>query len=209
MQKMMLRKIFLAVGEQLLLTLCALVVPVVCLIDYNSKLEFSLTEILQEISLLFPIVVFAYAARRYLHYRGFYLLVSAFFGCMLIREWDAFFDYVVHGFWVFPAVILAIIAVTSTILFYREQVLPAMFDFIRCRSFHCICFGLVTVLVFSRIFGSGSLLWKDILGPAYSSSFKSVLQEGLELFGYIFILYGSILFLRESSLRFKDKALSA
>ena len=46
-------------------------------------------------------------------------------------------------------------------------------------------------IVFSRLFGTGSL-WKDI-ATVDSRIVKTVVQEGLELFGYALILIGSIL----------------
>jgi hypothetical protein len=47
------------------------------------------------------------------------------------------------------------------------------------------------VLVFSRVFGTGSL-WRAIMLDEYQNLYKSVIQEGLELFGYLLIAYGTV-----------------
>jgi hypothetical protein len=45
--------------------------------------------------------------------------------------------------------------------------------------------------------GSGEMFWKHIInGPDYQVV-KTAVQEGLELFGYLFICYGSVVFWRD------------
>ena len=56
-----------------------------------------------------------------------------------------------------------------------------------------IFIGLLIIIVFSRAFGTGSL-WHDIMGDDYDTLYKNIIQEGLELFGYGLVLYGSMLF---------------
>jgi hypothetical protein len=67
-----------------------------------------------------------------------------------------------------------------------------MLDHMDSKNFVHITLGLILILIFSRIFGSGQL-WRDIMGDDYSIIYKTVIQEGIELLGYIFVLYGSIL----------------
>ena len=59
------------------------------------------------------------------------------------------------------------------------------------RAYFYLLVGLVIVLVFSRVFGSGNLLWDYVMAGAYTHGFKTTLQEGLELFGYVFIAVGA------------------
>ncbi len=56
----------------------------------------------------------------------------------------------------------------------------------------------------SRTFGSGNLLWHAILEED-SSRAKTVVQEGLELMGYAFIFYGSLVFLHRDFVSFLYK----
>ena len=55
---------------------------------------------------------------------------------------------------------------------------------------------LLIVLVFSRVFGS-HLLWRELMGGDYDWAYKAIIQEALELSGYILIAYGSWLAYRE------------
>jgi hypothetical protein len=73
-----------------------------------------------------------------------------------------------------------------------------MADFIGSRPYFYIQFGLVTLLIFSRTFGSSRLLWNTILDPKAAFELKSALQEGLELFGYVFITHGAFAFVAQS-----------
>jgi hypothetical protein len=70
-----------------------------------------------------------------------------------------------------------------------------MADFVDTKPYFYTMVGLIFVLVFSRVFGSRTLLWGPAMGPEYSGTFRNILQEGLELLGYVFIAYGSGLLL--------------
>jgi len=52
------------------------------------------------------------------------------------------------------------------------------------------------VIVFSRIIGSNSL-WRELMGGDYQWAYKTIIQEALELSGYVLIAYGSWLAYRE------------
>jgi hypothetical protein len=51
------------------------------------------------------------------------------------------------------------------------------------------------LVLVAGVFGNGSLLWSHVMNSDYEQIFKDALQEGLELFGYVFIAYGSARFL--------------
>lgn len=184
-----------AVMQFLLLSLFILVVPLFVAIDAlvlaQGVSERSLTEIAQEVLLFSAVVLFGASAWQRPEARGFMTLVAGFFLCMLIRELDVFFDAVHHGFWVWPASFVAI----GTILFAKSRcgtVLVPMAAYVRTNSYTFLVVG-VLALIFSRTFGSGKLLWHPIMGASYTPLFKAALQEGIELFGYVFIFYGSLL----------------
>lgn len=159
------------------------------LIQGNS--EFSLTEIAQELSILCSAVLIGFSAKLDVQARGFFVLVAGLFVTMLIREADALFNNIQHGFWIYPALFVSL----SSIIYARKcggTVKKPMLEHMGSRNFVYISLGLIIILIFSRIFGS-SLLWRDVMGDDYSMVYKTVIQEGIELLGYIFVLYGSIL----------------
>ncbi|MCF7353702.1 hypothetical protein [Vibrio sp. CK2-1] len=156
--------------------------------------ETSLTEYFQEIILLLSSLSFAYTAYKEPSTRHFCTLVAGFFGCMFIRELDGLFDQIFHGFWVVPALILA---VTCTIFASRniKQTIHTFSHFTQSRHFFSLCIGMALLLVFSRLFGMGHF-WQGILGPEYNRIIKRVAEEGLEVLGYTVIFYSSLGYLQ-------------
>ena len=69
---------------------------------------------------------------------------------------------------------------------------PLVYYF-QTSPFAYITIGLMIVLLFSRIFGSG-FVWREIMADNYATVYKAIIQEGVELLGYTFIFYRSILF---------------
>lgn len=180
-----------------LLTLTALVLLSVFIVRIDDGLlqqgrsEYSITEFTQAGFILVSAILFGLSAKYDKQSRGFFVLVMGLFATMLIRESDAFFDLIFHGFWIYPA-----LAVSLAAVFYARTcpgtVKYPMLKHMESKEFVYINLGLIIILVFSRTFGSGTL-WRDIMGADYSSVYKSVIQEGIELFGYTVVLYGSIL----------------
>lgn len=195
-------KIGKAIGEVAILVVLTTIAPVAVAIDLryfrNEVGEFSVTEIVQTVLLLTSVIVFWSAARQRPQSRGFLILVAGFLSCMLIREQDSWLDYVFHGFWFWPAIFVAGASITYACMLCRQTVLGPMSAFIDTKPYFYLVFGLLVVLVFSRLFGSGALLWKHAMMADYSSTYKSAVQEGLELFGYVFVAFGSILFARRN-----------
>lgn len=154
--------------------------------------ETALTEMTQEALLAVSAVCFGWLARQFPQQRGFYILVAGFFSTMLIRELDALFDLIRHGFWVYPAT-LTVLASILTAARFKETTLEAFASFLRTPQSNTIIYGLVIVLVFSRLFGMGTL-WHGVMGSDYLYIVKSVVEEGTELLGYGFIVCGSLSF---------------
>lgn len=202
-------KIITGIKDLFLLTLLTLAAPLVIAIDvliigFKGIPETSVTELMQEFLLFISTVLFGTRALRMPKSRGFLVLVSGFFACLFIRELDAYFDKIHHGFWLWPALSIAVAAIIFA-LFYRKTIARPMADFIGTKSYYHLLFGLIILLVLSRVLGSGTLLWKPVMGEAYDYAFKSTLQEGLELFGYMLIAYGSFLFYRQSKCTENDE----
>ena len=189
-------KVLFSVTELLILAGLMSAVPFIVMIDITvigeGPKEISLTEFTQEALILSSALLFFVGARRRPKYSGFLVLVGGFFGCMCIRECSDLFYSISRNFWVFPAILLAAIALLYAIRF-RGTILSTMVVFFRERFFVYILIGLLVVLVFSRTFGSGDI-WKELMGDNYDWMYKATVQEGLELLGYMLIAYGSVLF---------------
>lgn len=151
--------------------------------------ELSLTEIGQEVILLAISLIFWWCSRRPGH-SGFGLLVAGFFGCMLIRELDALFDHIFHGFWVLPAVALAGFCIFRAWK-SRNEVLARLAEFARTPAFGTMATGLVVILVFSRLFGT-TALWHHIFASEYTKVAKKAVEEGTELLGYTICLASAL-----------------
>lgn len=198
-----LKSIKKAVILYLFLVLAMLWVPAAVYLDVvvlkHGMPEFGVTEISQELSLLVITLLFYWMAIRLSHQRGFLLLVAGLFLSMLIRELDNIFDLIEHGFWKYPVTGVVLISFMLAGIF-RSTILPAMVEASRSHPFAYILTGLAVVLFFSRVFGTGSL-WTAVLdsgaGVMAPALVKNSVQEGLELLGYLIILYGSVLFARQ------------
>ncbi|CEO41603.1 hypothetical protein C0Z01_14725 [Photobacterium kishitanii] len=157
----------------------------------NNIPEQSLTEYTQELLLFGCSISFAYLGMTQALYRRCAFLIAGFFSCMLIRELDLFFDQLVfHGFWVYPASIIAFITVIYASQ-EREQTLSALAEFMKNNYFPILCLGLGITLVYSRLFGMGSM-WHQVLGHDYHRIVKNIAEESSELLGYVLMFYASI-----------------
>jgi hypothetical protein len=183
-------KVFLALVATTSIVPLFLYIDIVVLDDGVS--EYSLTEISQETLLLVSSFLFFFAAYRQPRLRGLFALIGGLLACMFVRELDFLFDMIFHGSWLFAAIptAAASIAVAG---FNRRTVLLPMAEFTKKQSCFLLVIGLLIVLTFSRLFGSGRLIWGPILGANYKVAFKAAVQEGLELFGYMFIFFGACL----------------
>lgn len=194
------RVIYRALVRFLLLVAAMLWVPVAVILDVvvigHGMPEHGVTEISQELLLLFSVVTFGLLAIRRAQNRGFMILVSGFLLCMFIRELDFLFDGIRHGFWKY--IVLGVITLTLLLaLIWRQSVVPAMAAATRSVAFSYILTGLAIVLFFSRVFGTGTL-WEMVLDDAlYTPLIKNSVQEGTELLGYVLIGWGALQYYRE------------
>ena len=70
------------------------------------------------------------------------------------------------------------------------HLLSSVWNFSQSNAYFNILVGLVIILIFCRLFGSGTL-WKEVMNDDYHHIYKTIIQEGLELFGYVFLFIGS------------------
>jgi len=155
----------------------------------NNLSERSLTELFQQLLLLASTGIFIWSAGKVEKSRTLFILIAGFFACMFLRELDHYFDMIVHGFWLYPTVLLASLVITYAVK-HNENVVSSVRVFSQTNAYFNILVGLVVIMVFSRLFGSGTL-WKDVMNTDYHHIYKTIIQEGLELFGYVFLFIGS------------------
>ncbi len=158
----------------------------------NGLTEKSLTEFSQQLLLLLSAALFFYAGKKANDARPFNVFMGSMFTTMLVRECDVYFDVIQHGSWVYPATALILFTLVYTFK-NKTHFFTALRSYFSTRSYIFVLIGFLLVIVFSRTFGSGNIIWKPLMGSDYHVIYKSAMQEGLELFGYLFILYGSVL----------------
>lgn len=149
----------------------------------------SYTENLQETLLLFSSIIFIYLAKKK-NARGL-LLVAGFFACMFIREWDAVFDELFHGAWKYIAIPTAIGFTYFALREGLQKVWDDLAEFMGSKSYDIIVAGLIIVLVVSRFLGNRAV-WMLMSGPDFKYVFKTFIEEGVELLGYMVIFAGAV-----------------
>ena len=193
------RRLAVALADWVLLAMGALIACLCAAFDVlvlgDGIPEVSLTELLQVVLLLgFVVLLLARAVRRPRE-RGFLALFAGFCACMFVRELDGFLDSIRHGFWLWPALAAATGSAAYALTAGRDSIWEPMADFLESKAGFLTGMGLVLLLVFSRVFGS-SILWRDFMASELRGPFKSALQEGLEMLGYVYLAGGVFLHAR-------------
>ena len=150
----------------------------------NSFVEYGQEALLLATTTLFTIQA---AAKR----QGGLWLVAGFFGCMFIRELDAYFDMIVHGAWKYFALVVIAFVFFKAWRLGKENTIASLAAFMKTRAFVFIFIGLLIVLIYSRLFGMGEL-WKAIMGTDFNRTVKNVVEEGSELWGYALVFWGAV-----------------
>ena len=123
--------------------------------------------------------------------------MAGFFVCMWIREWDAVFDDIFHGAWKYIAIPTAIGFTFWALREGLQKVFDDLAEFMSSKSYDIIVAGLIIVLVVSRMLGSKAI-WMLMSGPDFKYVFKTFIEEGMELLGYMVIFAGSVRYYLES-----------
>lgn len=155
----------------------------------NGIKENSLTEISQEVILAIIVGLYLWQAKNPSR-RSAMTLIAAFFLCMLIREMDFLFDLLHHGAWVWFALVAAAIAIGYNAN-KASATMAQMVTFMRHPAYGMMLSGLLCVLIFSRLFGMNHL-WHNIMLEGYNRIVKDMVEEGVELFGYVLCFASTI-----------------
>lgn len=177
---------------------CLVSALLVCLdvvvLDCNCS-EGGVVEIVQSAVVLGIVFALAIVICRRPDLRGGVWLMFGFFLDILIREQDALLDHVYHGFWVCPALVVALVCIC--LAFRSHETLAASFAHVRAnRHFDLLALGLSMLLVFSRIFGN-KIIWKAVVGHDDFRVAKHVAEEGVELLGYMVLFLWVIMYGRD------------
>lgn len=155
----------------------------------NHLAEISMTEFSQSGFVFIAAINFFSKIKKEPESAGLFILISGFFGMVFFREADYYFDGISKSFWQIP-----VLAILITTLFYafkhKLTILEPLAKYQSTKAFTYTFIGVLITIVFSRLFGTGSL-WREIAVATDSSYIKTVIQEGLELLGYSLILMGS------------------
>ncbi|MDH6017382.1 hypothetical protein [Vibrio splendidus] len=152
--------------------------------------EVSATEMLQQLLLIVTSGSFAYLAIEKREVKHAALLISAFFAVLFIREMDFWFDKIVHGAWVVPALLVA-----GSAIFYAikngKRTIDQLALILASPHMNLLVTGVMLLLVFSRLFGMGSF-WHNVMGDDYVRVVKNIAEEGTELLAYCLIAFASL-----------------
>ncbi|MBP2168976.1 small-conductance mechanosensitive channel [Erwinia toletana] len=159
----------------------------------NALHETSFTEGAQELILAIIAASFFIAAIRHAEYRAGLQLIGGFYACMLIREMDFLFDEIRHGAWVWFALAVTAICLTYALL-HLQKCLRGLVHLLQHPAWNMMAAGLLTILVFSRLFGVNAL-WQHLMLDGYHRTVKNMAEEGSELLGYSFCLFASVRYL--------------
>lgn len=167
----------------------------------NDVSELSFVEVAQELFVLIIIILFSQFAWNNLQHRELGILIAGFFTCMLIRESDKFLDFIQHGFWFYLALLVAFCCIFFAFRKPKEAI-RQLAEYTQHPTFGIMLSGLITILVFSRLFGI-KYIWLSLLSDNPMREVKNIVEEGCELFGYALCLIASILYVKNPSVSTK------
>ncbi|MDO4938201.1 MAG: hypothetical protein Q4E62_09815 [Sutterellaceae bacterium] len=166
-------------------------------------------EVGQETLLAASALLFLICAPRFKAIEGGLWLIGGFFVTLLIRELDAWSDMLFHGCWKYMAAIW--LCALTAIIYKRnagKSVVPGLVHFIRHRAWYVMLFGVVLLLVYSRLYGM-KCLWELYAADQCAGwrNIKSFSEEAAELLAYMLIFWASSIYVFDL-LRKKSQALA-
>ncbi|MDW6094169.1 hypothetical protein [Vibrio rhizosphaerae] len=189
------KNILIDTGKLILAVLGASLLTMACLwLDYlygdHYIGENSVTEYVQQILLGIAAIAFYRVKASHENLRHAAILISGFFVVLSIRELDFLFDYIWHGFWVYPALFVTFCAIVYA-LRGKTQVFHEMAEILSVPNMRLLVCGVILLLSFSRLFGMGSF-WHMVMQDDYVRNVKNTIEEGTELLCYALIGYAAV-----------------
>ena len=166
----------------------------VTLTDTGKFGENSFTEWSQEIFILLSSILYFTLGRYDRSITGFTGMLSGIAFMAFIREFNNYFHTWFKGAWQL-FVLLALILTVIYVYRNRQTLVRPFYDFLGLPAFGVTLSGFITVMVFSRLFGRGTV-WRNILeveelfGP--TRWVKNAAEEGTELLGYALLFIGAL-----------------
>lgn len=154
--------------------------------------EFSFTEFSQSMVLGVSAVIMLVARKRFQVFPVGAMLVAMFLLASLIRENDYFLDFISHGFWKWPVLIMGICTLYYTFS-QRSALFTEMRLYFNTRAFGMFLSGFLATYVFSRLLGR-SIMWEAALGDHYIRIVKDAVEECSESLGYLLMFFSTIEF---------------
>ncbi|MDN6280672.1 MAG: hypothetical protein L0J45_06680 [Psychroflexus sp.] len=193
--------------------LYAIALLVICLIiikDFANAvvLEDEIIEITQEIFLVLAVLV-SLMATKFKGFKTFNYVMAGMLSVHFIREFDFWLNYNIYEYaWQILA-ILVFIPTVYLMLKKRQFFIDELFKLSKTYGFGIFLSGFLSLHIFSRLFGSKKI-WNWLMEPIYNENIAEVngekvislydfvfplktgVQEGVELFAYLWILIGII-----------------
>lgn len=145
--------------------------------------ENSITEILQEVFLLFGALICFFAAYKKQFLRPFLISTGVFLLICFFREFNNFFNNnLFRSSWQIP-VYATLIPYFIYAVKHFKKIIANLAIVAETYGFGLFISGLVIVFVFSRLYGLHGI-WQDLLGDNYIRDIKNISEEGIELLGY-------------------------
>lgn len=154
--------------------------------------EISFTEFSQSIILLLSTLIMLAARKRYQVFPVGAMIVAMFLLASLVRENDYFLDFITHGFWEWPVLVLGVGTLIYTFL-QRSALFAEMRLYFNTRAFGMFLAGVLATYVFSRLLGR-AVMWEAALGDHYLRVAKDAVEECSESLGYLLMLFSTIEF---------------
>ncbi|MDB2687221.1 hypothetical protein N9Y42_08405 [Mariniblastus sp.] len=159
--------------------------------------ENSGTELMQQSLLLMTSFTFFIVGFTSQSHKAIGALFGAGFMVLMYRELDAHLDEMFHGAWFFFAILIAGVMV-ALVIRQKKQIWENLDEFYSTYAFGIFLSGLMSVLVFSRIFGAKTV-WRALFDVEKLETkqrwAKNAVEEGSELFGYSLLFIAAVEFL--------------
>jgi hypothetical protein len=148
-------------------------------------------EWLQFAMLALTCCVFVTGGLRFRALAQWFLSLAAVTALACIRELDTALDRLIpYVGWQLPAALVTIGGVSIIARHPRQFTLQAG-AFMCRRGFAILWAGFAAAVIFAQLVGHGAFL-EALMGDDYARTYKRVIEELAELFGYVLLLVGSV-----------------